>query len=47
MIKLSRLADYSIVLMTQLAARPGTLVQAPDTLYSAFSAQHLMDIVNR
>ena len=30
MIKLSRLADYSIVLMTQLAARPGSLVQAPD-----------------
>jgi len=24
------LADYSIVLMTQLAARPGSLVQAPD-----------------
>ena len=30
MIKLSRLADYSIVIMTQLAARPGSLVQAPD-----------------
>ena len=30
MIKLSRLADYSIVLMSQLAARPGSLVQAPD-----------------
>ena len=30
MIKLSRLADYSIVLMTQLAARPGSLVRAPD-----------------
>lgn len=30
MIKLSRFADYSIVLMTQLAARPGSLVQAPD-----------------
>ena len=30
MIKLSRLADYSIVLMTQLAARPGSLMQAPD-----------------
>ena len=30
MIKLSRLADNSIVLMTQLAARPGSLVQAPD-----------------
>ena len=30
MIKLSRLADYSIVLMTQLAARPGSLVQARD-----------------
>jgi len=30
LIKLSRLADYSIVLMTQLAARPGLLVQAPD-----------------
>jgi FeS assembly SUF system regulator len=30
MIKLSRLADYSIVMMTQLAARPGSLMQAPD-----------------
>ncbi len=30
MIKLSRLADYSIVMMTQLAARPGALMQAPD-----------------
>lgn len=30
LIKLSRLADYSIVLMTQLAARPGSLMQAPD-----------------
>ena len=30
MIKLSRFADYSIVLMTQLAARPGSLMQAPD-----------------
>ena len=30
MIKLSRFADYSIVLMTQLASRPGSLVQAPD-----------------
>ena len=30
MIKLSRLADYSIVLMTQLAGRPSTLMQAPD-----------------
>lgn len=30
MIKLSRLADYSIVMMTQLASRPGALMQAPD-----------------
>lgn len=30
MIRLSRLADYGIVLMTQLAARPGALVTAPD-----------------
>ncbi len=30
MIKLSRLADYSIVLMTQLAGRPSSLMQAPD-----------------
>lgn len=30
MIKLSRLADYAIVVMTQLATRPGSLVQAPD-----------------
>jgi len=30
MIKLSRLSDYGIVLMTQLAARPGVLTRAPD-----------------
>jgi len=30
LIKLSRLADYSIVLMTQLAGRPSSLMQAPD-----------------
>ena len=30
MIKLSRLADYAIVLMTQLAGRPSSLMQAPD-----------------
>lgn len=30
MIRLSRLADYGIVLMTQLAVRPGLLVTAPD-----------------
>ena len=30
MIRLSRLADYGIVLMTQLAVRPGVLVTAPD-----------------
>jgi FeS assembly SUF system regulator len=30
MIKLSRLADYAIVVMTQLATRPGSLIQAPD-----------------
>ena len=30
MIKLSRLADYSIVLMAQLAGRPSSLMQAPD-----------------
>ena len=30
MIRLSRLADYGIVLMTQLATRPGVLVTAPD-----------------
>lgn len=30
MLKLSRFADYSIVLLTQLAARPSSLMQAPD-----------------
>ena len=30
MIKLSRLADYSIVLMSQLASRPASLMQGPD-----------------
>ncbi|MEK9683737.1 MAG: SUF system Fe-S cluster assembly regulator [Rhodospirillaceae bacterium] len=30
MLKLSRFADYSIVLLTQLAARPASLMQAPD-----------------
>lgn len=30
MIRLSRLADYGIVLMTQLSVRPGVLVTAPD-----------------
>jgi FeS assembly SUF system regulator len=30
LIKLSRLADYAIVLMTQLAGRPSSLMQAPD-----------------
>ena len=30
MIRLSRLADYGIVLMTQLAARPGVLTTAPE-----------------
>ena len=30
LIKLSRLADYSIVLMTQLASHPSSLMQAPD-----------------
>jgi FeS assembly SUF system regulator len=30
LIRLSRLADYGIVLMTQLAVRPGVLVTAPD-----------------
>lgn len=30
MIKLSRLSDYGIVLMTQLAARPGILTTAPE-----------------
>ena len=30
MIRLSRLSDYGIVLMTQLAARPGVLTTAPE-----------------
>ena len=30
LIKLSRLADYSIVLMSQLAGHPSSLMQAPD-----------------
>lgn len=30
MIRLSRLADYGIVMMTQLATRPGLFVTAPD-----------------
>ena len=30
MIKLSKLSDYGIVLMTQLAARPGVLTTAPE-----------------
>ena len=30
MLKLSRFADYSIVLLTQMASRPPVLVQAPE-----------------